>query len=150
MPLLSKVRGVHQALAIWRKIWPGLPGGFFVMNFVHFLAGLRFHPPKSAGAVDVAAVGNEENLITIARPDWTDFVIELAVVIACQFAACLPGQALDVLKLTVGKVCDKNVKMSLVRGGNERHMLAIRRKSWFDIYRSARSEPRSLLSLQIK
>src|ERR1700757_4337471 len=125
MPLLSKVRGVHQALAIWRKIWPGLPGGFFVMNFVPFLAGLRFHPPKSAGAVDGPAVGNEENLITIARPDWTDFVIELAVVIACQFAARFYRQALDVLKVTTAEIGDENMKVPLVQSRDKRHAFAV-------------------------
>src|SRR5438094_10222442 len=96
MPLLSKVRGVHQALAIRRKIRPGLPRSFFVMDFVRFGAGLGLHAPESAGAVDVPPVGNEENLITIARPDWTDFVIELAVIITWQVSGNLYSQALHV------------------------------------------------------
>src|SRR5438876_1179798 len=93
MPLLSKVRRVHQALAIRRKIRPGLPGSFFVMDLVRFGAGLGLHAPESAGAVDVPPVGNEENLITIARPDWTDFVIELAVVITWQIAGSLSSHS---------------------------------------------------------
>src|SRR5437867_13065355 len=112
MPLLSKVRGVHQAFTIGRKIRTRLPGGFFVMNFVRFGAGLRLHAPESASAVDVAAVGNEENLITIARPDWTDFVIELVVVIAWQYAAGFSRQALHVSEFTTAETGDEHLKAS--------------------------------------
>src|SRR5437667_8005521 len=126
MPLLSKVRGVHQALAIRRKIRPGLPRSFFVMDFVRFGAGLGLHAPESAGAVDVPPVGNEENLITIARPDWTDFVIELAVVIAWQFAAGFSCQALHVPEFTTAEIGDENMKVSLVQSGDECQAFAIR------------------------
>src|SRR5262244_7141 len=107
------------------------------MNFVRFGPGLRFHPPKSAGAVDVPPVGNEENIITIARPDWTDFVIELAVVITWQFAAGFACQALHVPEFTIAEIGDENMKMSLVQGGNECNPLAIRRESRLDIHRCA-------------
>src|SRR5437667_12442454 len=125
MPLLSKVRGVHQAFTIGRKIRTRLPGGFFIMNFMCFGAGLRLHPPESASAVDVAAVGNEENLITIARPDWTDFVIELAVVITWQIAGSLSSQALHVPEFTTAEIGDENMKMSLVQRGDKRHAFAV-------------------------
>src|SRR5207244_12068358 len=118
MPLLSKVRGVHQAFTIGRKIRTRLPGGFFIMNFMCFGAGLRLHPPESASAVDVAAVGNEENLITIARPDWTGFVIELAVVIAWQFAAGVSCQALHVPAFPTAGIGDDHLKVSLVYTGD--------------------------------
>src|SRR6266567_993100 len=126
MPLLSKVRGVHQAFTIGRKIRPRPRGSFFVMNFVRFGAVLRLHAPESASAVDVAAVGNEENRITIARPDWTDFVIELAVVIAWQFAAGFSCLALHVPEFTTAEIGDENMKVSLVQSGDECQAFAIR------------------------
>src|SRR5207245_10790073 len=126
MPLMSKVRDVHQAFIIGGNSRPRLPGGFFIMNFMCFGAGLRLHPPESASAVDVAAVGNEENLITIARPDWTDFVIELAVVITWQIGGSLSSQALHVPEFTTAEIGDENMKVSLVQSGDECQAFAIR------------------------
>src|SRR3989442_15269603 len=83
------------------------------MDFVRFGAGLGLHAPESAGAVDVPPVGNEENLITIARPDWTDFVIELAVVITWQIGGSLSSQALHVPEFTTAEIGDENMKVSL-------------------------------------
>src|SRR2546430_15043225 len=126
MPLQTKVRGLPQAFTKGRKIRKPLPDGFFIMIFMCFGPGLRLHPRQTASAVDVAAVGNEENLITIARPDWTDFVIELAIVIAWQFAACFSCQALHVPEFPTAEIGDENMKVSLVQSGDECQAFAIR------------------------
>src|SRR5947207_580258 len=70
-------------------------------------------------------VGHEENLIAIARPDWTDFVIELAVVITWQIAGSLSSQALHVPEFTTAEIGDENMKMSLVQRGDKRHAFAV-------------------------
>src|SRR3989442_11992906 len=83
------------------------------MDFVRFGAGLGLHAPESAGAVDVPPVGNEENLITIARPDWTDLVIELAVVIKWQIGGSLSSQVLHVPEFTAAEIGDLDIQSSL-------------------------------------
>ena len=101
VPLLSQIRRVDDALAVRRKIRTRLPCGFFVVNLARFGAGLRFHPPEAAGAVNVSAIRDEENFRPVRRPGRADLMIELAVVIARQIAAVLSGQAVNVCQFAV-------------------------------------------------
>ena len=71
------------------------------MNLARFGAGFRFHAPETAGAVNVAAIGDEKNLGPVGRPGRADFMIELAVVVTGQGAAVLSGQTLDVLQFAI-------------------------------------------------
>ena len=54
-----------------------------------------------------------------------DFVIDLAIVVAPQFAAVLSGQTLHVLQFAITESPNKNMKVSVERSRNECDSLAI-------------------------
>src|SRR5258708_8120975 len=94
------------------------------MDLARLRAGLRPHPPKSAGSVDVPAVRNKKNFFSIPRPYRVDLVIEHAVVIAGQGTlgfACQPGY---VFQLSVPHFRAKNMKSLVVRGRNKNNLLS--------------------------
>src|SRR5947207_11019723 len=101
MPLLAQVGCVHDAFAVRRKVRPGLPGSFFVMDFARLGSRFGFHAPEATGAVNVIAIRNVENLRAVWRPHRVDLVIKLAVVVAWQGAASFSREALQVLEFAI-------------------------------------------------
>src|ERR1051326_9179452 len=94
--------------------------------------------------MNVAVVGDEDDLFSIRRPGWTDLVIKGAVVIARQRAAHFPRQLLDdftrerrIVNFVFAPLLEienKNVKVAGFGGGNVRDAIAIGRPARFNIY----------------
>ena len=58
------------------------PAGLFVMNLPGFRSRFGFHPPETAGAIDVALVRDKQNFFSIAGPDGIDLHVVGVVVVA--------------------------------------------------------------------
>src|SRR6266849_11018014 len=89
MPGLPQIRRIHHALAVRRKVGASLPVRLFIMNLFVVSIGrlgarLRLDLPESASAVNVSPIRDKQNFRTITRPNGTDLVIHLAVVITRQ------------------------------------------------------------------
>src|SRR5260370_11520768 len=115
MPLPSKIRAVYDPRAIRREVRPGPPGCLLVMDLARLRAGLRPHPPKSAGSVDVPSVRNKKNFLSIPRPHRADLMIEHAVVIAGQGTLGFDYQPGYVFHLSVPHFPAQNMKSPAVR-----------------------------------
>src|SRR5215510_7575797 len=96
MPLPPKVRGIHNALPVGRKLRPCSPSCFLRMNFSWLCAGLCLHPPETAGSVDVIMIRNVYDLAAIGRPGRTDFMIDRTVIETLQGSAILSSETLYV------------------------------------------------------
>ena len=83
------------------------------MDLTHFGAGLGLHAPQAAGAVDVAAVGDEQNFLAVARPDRADLVVIGGVVVARQLGFVLGRELLHVAECAAGKICGENVEVAV-------------------------------------
>src|SRR6266851_10254057 len=77
-------------------------------------------------------------------------MIELAVVVTRQRAFIFAGQALHIAQLAIFEAAGKNMKVSVIRRGNEYEALAIGRETRFDIYRAAMSELVGLLGAGVE
>src|SRR5271169_1690205 len=104
VPLLPQIRRVHDSLTVRREIRPRLPVSLLVVDFACLSAGFCFHPPEAAGAVGVAAIGNEQQLFSVRRPRRADLVVKLAVVVTRQVAASFAGEALHIAKFAVSEL----------------------------------------------
>src|SRR5882672_8498357 len=62
MPLPTEIRAVDDARTVRRPVRPRLPRRLFVAQLAQRRAGARLHPPEPAGAVEVAAIGDEDDL----------------------------------------------------------------------------------------
>src|SRR6266436_8998082 len=134
LPLTAEIGAVDHARAVWGKIRAGFPAGFFVMNFVRFGAGFRFHQPEAAGAMDVAAVGDEENFLSVARPDGIDFHVVGAVVVAGQGTLCFAGEPRNIFQRAVCYIGNEDVEASVVLRGNPDDLFSVGRPPRLDIY----------------
>src|ERR1700691_5407367 len=92
MPRAPQIGGVHHALAIGRKSRPRLPVRFLVMDLARLGPWRCLHPPKPARAVNMPAIGDEQNLRAVPCPYRTDLMIRLAVVIAGQVTYMLSSK----------------------------------------------------------
>ena len=70
-----------------------LPVGLFLADEAHRRAGLGRHAPEAARSPDVAAVGDEDELLAVRRPRRREVLVELRVVVAGQPAVAVLGQA---------------------------------------------------------
>ena len=65
MPLPAEVRAIDHAGAVGRKIWPGFPVCFLVMNFLCLRARLRLHFPEAARAMNMALVRDKKDFLAV-------------------------------------------------------------------------------------
>ena len=110
------------------------------MDLVRFGAWLRLHAPESAGTVDMATIGNEQNFRAVAGPHRADFVVNLAVVIARKRAEVLRCELLNIGEFTIPEAARKDVEVPLIGGRHKCEQRGVGRESWLDIYCASRGE----------
>ena len=84
--LAPEVRAVDHAPAVAGPVRPRLPIRLLLAHQPHRSARPRLHPPEVARAPDVAAVGNQDELLAVGRPGGREVLVELRVVIARELA----------------------------------------------------------------
>src|SRR5262249_10178755 len=128
------------ARTIRGEIGPRFPTGFFVVDFAGGCAGLGFHPPESAGAVNVAMIGDEENFLAVARPDRIDFQVVPAVVVAREIAFGFAGEPDDVSQFCLAQVGAKDVEAVVEGCGDEGDTFPVGGPARLDVYLAAGGE----------
>src|SRR5688572_29733618 len=93
VPLPSVVAAVDDAPGRAIPVWPGLPGGFLIVDFARGRTCTSFHPPQPARSVDPAAIRDEDQFLAVGRPRRRQVVIEAAVVVARLAAVPILGDA---------------------------------------------------------
>src|SRR5207249_7860990 len=84
------------------------------------------HPPEASRTVDVAAVGNEEQLRSVGRPGGREKVIPAAVVVTRQMAVTVRREPRDLRGAPCGERGEKDVPAALERRRDERDPLSVR------------------------
>src|SRR5581483_3150565 len=131
-------------------IRPGFPCGLFIVDLMGFGAGLCFHSPEPAAAIDVSAIGNEYQVRTIGRPHRADLRIELAVVVAGQRASSFTCEPLHVAEHTLCNVSHEYMKAAIVGCGYESDVLAVWRPARLCIDVAAAGDRLGVTSLQVQ
>src|SRR5258708_1842924 len=134
LPLTAEIGAVDHARAVGGKIRAGFPAGFFVMNFARFGAGFRFHQPEAARALYATAIGDEENFLSVARPDGIDFHVVGAVIVAGQGTLCFAGEPHNIFQRAVCYIGNEDVEAPVILRGNPDDLFSVRRPPRLDIY----------------
>ena len=108
------------------------------------------HPPESARAIQMVAIGNEQDIAAVARPDRIDLVVERAVVIARQIAAMLAREPREVAERAAVEIRGEHVKMPVVERRDEHDPPAVGREARFDVHRAVAGERPGGAALQVK
>ena len=105
------------------------------MNLARRRTRLRKHPPETARTVNVIAIRDVEDFLTVARPYRADFMIDRAVVIARHIADMLPSEPLHVSQPSFREFAHKHMEVPVEDAGDEDQALAVGRKSRLDVDR---------------
>ena len=136
IPLTAHVGAVNDAGAVGGPVGVGFPRGFLVADLAQRRTGGRRHAPEAAAAVDMPAIGDEDQLPPVGRPGGRQIVIPRAVVIARQLAVvvlCEPGGFAGRAAIHRRR---EYVPAAVIRGGDECDAVAVGRPARLHVHRA--------------
>src|SRR6266480_363957 len=150
LPLATVITAEQNPPAIRCDLRLRAPRCFFTKDFFQILWRVHSHAPDITCSISDFPIRHEHQAPTIRRPGRIDRVIGRRVVIAIDVAGVLRHQTSHAAQPIVSNLCEIEIEMATVSGGNESDLAVIRRVAWFDIDVAMRSQGNFLTSLQIE
>src|SRR4030095_4270034 len=150
LPLATVITTEQNPPAIRCNLRLRAPCRFFTKDFFQILWRVHSHAPDITGSISDFPIRDEHQVLTIRRPRRIDRVIGRRVVIAIDVAGVLRHQTSRTVQLIISNLCEIEIEMATVSGGNESDLAVIRRIARFDIDVALRGQGNFLTSLQIE
>ena len=96
MPGLALIGGINKPLAVRGEVGARFPGGLLIVNLTRLGARLGLYAPKTAGAVNVSTVRDEQQFGAVRRPRGADLMVVFAIVIAWKRTPAFAREPLHV------------------------------------------------------
>src|SRR5262249_39744448 len=150
LPLATVITAEQNAPAIRCDLRLRAPRCFFTKDFFQIFWRVHSHAPDITRSISDFPIRHEQQAPTIRRPGRIDRVIGGRVVIAIDVAGVLRHQTSRTAQLIVSDLCEIEIEMATVSGGNEGDLVVIRRIARFDIDVAMRGQGNFPASLQVE
>src|SRR5215510_968431 len=150
LPLATTITAEQNPPAIRCDLRLRAPPCFFTKDSFQILRRVRSHAPDITCSISDFPIRDEQQALTIGSPGRVDRMVGCGVVIAIDVAGVFRHQTSRAAQAIVSNLCEIEIEMATVSGGNESDLAVIRRITRFDIDVALRGQGNFLTSLQIE
>ena len=133
LPLAAMITAEQNPPAIRCDLRLRAPRCFFTKDFFQILWRVHSHAPDITCSISDFPIRDEQQALTIGSPRRIDRMVGCGVVIAIDVAGVFRHQTSRVAQPIVSNLCEIEIEMATVSGGNESDLVVIRRIARFEI-----------------
>src|SRR5205814_2172764 len=133
LPLATVITAEQNPPAIRCELRLRAPRCFFTKDFFQILWRVHGHAPDITCSINDFPIRDEQQAFTIGSPRRIDRMVGCGVVIAIDIAGVFRHQTSRVAQPIVSNLCEIEIEMATVSGGNESDLVVIRRIARFEI-----------------